>query len=318
MGTLHLRESDVCQLLTMDLAIDAVRDGFRRLADASAMNVSRHRARTPQVVLHTMSAASGAYRGIGFKAYTTGRSGNRFHFFLYDGESGRLDAIIEADWLGRIRTGAASAVASECMARLESSQLGIIGTGGQARTQMQAICCVRTIREVRVYGRDQERRDQFAREMEALCRVSVVPVSRPEDAAIDMDIVVTATNSREPVLRGAWLAEGTHINAMGSNALNRAELDVDVIRRCDNIVTDSVEQCHLEAGDFAAALEQGILDWSRVKELSDVVAGAQLGRATSESVTLFKSLGVAIEDLAVATRVVSLARERGVGVEVAV
>jgi ornithine cyclodeaminase/alanine dehydrogenase len=311
--SLFLTESDVRDLLTMDIAIEAVEDGFRRLAAGEAMNVPRRRARTTDVILHTMSAGCDAYGLIGFKAYTTSRQGNRFHVVLYDGTTGAMVAVIEADWLGRIRTGAASGVATDHMARPDATEVGIFGAGGQARTQLEAICAVRPITEARVYSRSEERRDQFARDMESSCRIAVVPVNRPEEAAADMDIIVTATNSREPVLNGEWLSEGTHINAIGSNALNRAELDVDTIRRADTIVADSVEQCHLEAGDFVAALDQGILHWSRVHELADIIAGRQTGRPTPDSITLFKSLGLAIEDLAVAARVLELGRERNLG-----
>ena len=313
MSTLFLTESDVRELLTMDLAIEAVEDSFRRLAAGEAMNVPRRRARTSEVTLHTMSAGSNVYGLVGFKAYTTSRQGNRFHVVLYDGSTGAMVAVIEADWLGRVRTGAASGVATEYMARPDATAVGIFGAGGQARTQLQAICAVRQIKEARVYSRGQERREQFVRDMEQLCHISVVPVNRPEEAAADMDIIVTATTSREPVLQGEWLSEGTHINAIGSNAVNRAELDVDTIRRADTIVVDSIEQCQIEAGDFVAALDQGVLHWSRVYELADVIAGRQTGRPTPDSITLFKSLGLAIEDLAVAARVVEKARALGVG-----
>jgi ornithine cyclodeaminase/alanine dehydrogenase len=262
-----------------------------------------------------MSAASNAHQLIGFKAYTTSREGNRFHVVVYDGATGKLNAIIEADWLGQMRTGAASGVATQYMARPDSSEVGIIGAGSQARTQLQAMCCVRSITEARVYSRNQERREQFASEMESICGISVVPVHRAEEAATDMDIIITATTARQPVLRGAWLSEGTHINAIGSNAIARAELDVDVIRRSDTIVADSVEQCHIEAGDFVEAIEQGILHWQRVLELSDVITGRETGRAAPDGITLFKSLGIALEDLSVAARLIPLARERKLGVE---
>src|SRR5262245_5188071 len=315
MGTLFLREAEVRELLTMEVAITAVEQGFRQLGAGEAMNVPRRRARTGHVVLHAMSAASDAFGLIGFKVYTTGRGGARFHVVVYDGVTGQLQAIIEADWLGRMRTGAASGVATQYMARPDATEVGIIGAGDQARTQLQAMCYVRSIREARVYSRNQERREQFAREMESICEVSVVPVHRPEEAAADMDIIVTATASRDPVLRGAWLSQGTHINAIGSNALARAELDVDTIRRADTIVADSVDQCHIEAGDFVKSIEQGVLHWPRVMELADVIAGRQTGRASPDSITLFKSLGIALEDISVAARLISLARERKMGAE---
>ncbi len=315
MAILFLTEAEVRQVLTMELAVAAVEDGFRRMAAGEAMNVPRRRARTPDVILHTMSAGCAGYGLVGFKAYTTSGTGNRFHVVLYDGSTGEMVAMIEADWLGRIRTGAASGVATAHMARPDASEVGILGGGAQARTQLLAMCAVRPITEAHVYCRNAQQREQFAAEMEKLCGISVVPVRRPEEAVEDMDIVITATTSREPVLNGEWLREGTHLNAIGSNALNRAELDATTIRRADVIVADSVEQCQIEAGDFVVALEQGILHWSRVHELADVVAGRQTGRPTPESITLFKSLGLAIEDLAVARVVLQRAKESGLGRE---
>jgi len=315
MTVLHISESEVRELLPMPVAIEAVEDVFRRLAAGEAMNVPRRRARTQHVILHTMSAGCSGYGLVGFKAYTSSLQGNRFHVVIYDGTTGAMVAIIEADWLGQMRTGAASAVATVYMARPDAREVGVFGSGTQARSQVRGICAVRQVSEVRVYSPNQDHRESFARDMEPICGVPVLPVHRPEEAAMDMDIVVTATRSREPVLRGEWLSEGTHIVAMGSNALNRAELEVDVIRRADIIVADSVDQCQIEAGDFVTALDQGVLHWPRVLELADVVVGRQTGRPTAESITLFKSLGLAIEDLAVASRVLELARERGLGRE---
>jgi ornithine cyclodeaminase/alanine dehydrogenase len=315
MAALLLREAEVRELLTMDMAIEAVEQGFRQLSAGAGVNIPRRRARTGQVILHLMSAASDGEQVVGFKAYTTGPHGNRFHVLLYDGVTGQMQAVIEADWLGRVRTGAASGVATQHMARPDSTEVGIFGAGGQARTQLEAMCRVRSIREARVYSRDQRHRELFAREMESLCKISVLPVNRPEEAAVDMDIIITATSSRLPVLRGTWLHEGTHINAIGSNALARAELDIDVIRRADAIVTDSIEQCQIEAGDFVESIEHGVLHWSRVVELADVIAGRETGRALPENITLFKSLGVAIEDVVLAARLARVARENRVGVD---
>jgi ornithine cyclodeaminase/alanine dehydrogenase len=273
------------------------------------MNAPRRRVRNPDVVLHTMSAACAAYGLVGFKAYTTSRTGNRFDVVLYDGNTGEMAAWIEADWLGQVRTGAASGLATRLMARPDAARVGLLGAGKQARTQLEAVCAVRDIVEVLVYSRRADARQAFAAEMQERLGVRVVPVAAPHEAATGMDIVITATTSSTPVLEGRWLGEGTHINAVGSNALTRAELDPLAIRLADTIVADSVEQCRIECGDFVAPLEQGILDWSRVIELSDVVVGRQLGRPTPESITLFKSLGIAIEDLAVAARVLERARQ---------
>ena len=315
MPALFLTEVQVRELLTMELAIEAVEDGFRRLAGAEAMNVARRRTRTPEVMLHLMSAACTSYALVGFKAYTTSRMGARFHVVLYDGGTGEMVALIEADWLGQVRTGAASGVATKLMARSDACRLGIIGTGKQARTQLLAICAVRPISQIRIFSRKPERRAQFFRDMQPLCDTAITSVERSEDALRDMDIVVTATSSREPVFDGAWLSPGTHINAVGSNAMNRAELDAETIRRCDTIVADSPQQCRMEAGDFVAALKEGVFSWIQLRDLSDIVVGRQSGRDNPESITLFQSLGLAIEDLAVAARVLQAARAAGLGTE---
>ena len=152
--------------------------------------------------------------------------------------------------------------------------------------------------------------------MSEVCRTEVVPVARPEQAAAEKDIVITATTSREPVLQGDWLAQGTHINAVGSNFLGKAELDAAAVRRCATVVVDSKEQARVEAGDFQQPLEDGSLHWADVRELGQVIVGRFPGRKHAEDVTLFKSLGIAIEDIAVAARVYARAVEAGIGTKV--
>src|SRR5439155_15627470 len=164
-----------------------------------------------------------------------------------------------------------------------------------------------------VYSPNEERRLQFANEMTSHCGCEVEPVPRPEMAAEDKDIVITATSSREPILNGHWLAEGTHLNVIGSNFLGKAEVDAVTVRRCDSIVVDSKDQARLEAGDFVQPLEEGSIHWADIHELGQVIVGRFTGRAHPEDVTLFKSLGIAIEDIAVAARVYAKAQAAGVG-----
>jgi ornithine cyclodeaminase/alanine dehydrogenase-like protein (mu-crystallin family) len=313
MPAIFLSEADVHELLTMESAVEAVEDAFRRLASGDATNVPRHRAGAADVVLHTKSAGCAAYGLVGYKAYTSSRSGVRFHVVLYDATTGEMVAIIEADWLGQLRTGAASGVATQYLARKDAARVGIIGSGKQARTQLMAMLVVRPITCASVFSRSQERREAFAREMSERCAVEVRVSQRAEEVVEGADIVITATSSRSPVLLGRWLQQGTHINAVGSNALDRAELDIEAIRRADAIVVDSAEQAHLEAGDLKAPLDQGGIEWSAVRELSGVVAGRSPGRVSPSSITLFKSLGLAIEDLAVARVVITGAKQRGRG-----
>jgi ornithine cyclodeaminase/alanine dehydrogenase-like protein (mu-crystallin family) len=313
MPVLLLSEGDVRQLLTMEMAMEAVEHVLRKLALDEAQNVPRTRTQTDHVMLHVMSAAARTLGVLGFKAYTTGRKGSQFHVALYDGKTGSLLALIQADHLGQMRTGAASGVATQFMARHDASEVGVFGSGKQARTQLLAVCKARKIRHVQVYSPNEDHRHRFAKEMAEVCQCEVEPVQGPEMAAEDKDIVITATSSREPVLYGHWLAEGPHLNVIGSNFLAKAEIDVVTVRRCESIVVDSKDQARLEAGDFAPALEEGTIHWADVHELGQVIVGRYTGRARPQDITLFKSLGVALEDVAVAARVYARAQEVGMG-----
>ncbi len=310
---LYLAERDVEQLLDMRTCIECVEEAFRQLADGKAMNVPRRRAKAPGIILHSMSAAAEYLGYVGWKNYTTTATGAQFLVGLYDAHTGALVAMLEADRLGQFRTAAATAVAVEWMAHLEASEMGLFGTGKQARTQLEAICIARPIKRCYVYSRDEERRELFAAEMSARVGIEIVPVDRPQEAAADLPIVVTATTSSTPVFDGNDLAEGTLVCAVGSNWPRRAEIDVSTIRRADNVVCDSIEACQYEAGDFAAALENGVFDWSRAVDLAEVVAGRAVGRNNAESVTLFKSVGLAIEDVAVGAMLIEQARLQSAG-----
>jgi alanine dehydrogenase len=313
MSVLLLTEEEVRQILTMEMALDAVEEGLRKLALDEAMNVPRARTQTDHAMLHVMSAAAKSLGVMGYKAYATSRKGLHFHVGLFDGRTGALLCLMQAAYLGEMRTGAASGVATQYMARPDASEVGIFGSGKQARTQLQALCKVRKIRRVQVYSLTEENRRRFADEMTRVCDTEVEPVPRPEMAAEDKDIIITATTSREPVLNGHWIAEGTHINAVGSNFIGKAEIDAVAVRRCESIVVDSKDQARIEAGDFAQALEEGSIHWADVHELGQVIVGRYTGRAHPQDVTLFKSLGIAIEDVAVAARVYTKAQSAGLG-----
>ena len=313
MSAIYLTEADATRLLDMRLAIDAIEEAFRRLAAGEASNVPRQRSKAPGIVLHSMSAAA-AYLGlVGWKCYTTTKQGARFLVGLYDAHSGELLALIEADWLGQLRTGAVTGVAAQFMAPREAHEAGLFGAGHQAQTQLAALAAVRQIKQVFVYSRDENRRVDFAERMSDELQIEITPVDRPQEAAEDLPMVVTATDSRGPVFDGHWLAEGAFVAAVGSNWLSRAEIDSTVVHRADNIVCDSLEACRHEAGDFVDAMQKGIFDWSRAVELADVVAGRAVGRGSAESLTLFKSVGLALEDIALGGKLLELARGEGIG-----
>jgi len=202
------------------------------------------------------------------------------------------------------------------MAREEARTAGIVGTGLQARTQLEAIALVRKLESVRAFGRDPKRREQFAKEMTARLQIPVTAVSSAEEAVRGADIVITSTTSSNPVVEGRWLEDGMHINAIGANFPQKRELDDEAVRRAGIVAVDSREQSRQEAGDLIHAFGGDEAQWSRVQELAGIVAGKTPGRTTSTQTTLFKSNGVAIEDIAVGGRVYELARERGIGRDV--
>jgi alanine dehydrogenase len=314
---LLLSEEDVKQILTMPMALAAVEESFRRLADGSALLHSRQRLHLPgKSYLHYMAAADATSGYMGMKIYTSSGVGLRFLVPLFHVDSGELLALIEADYLGQIRTGAASGVATRLLARPDAARIGIIGTGLQSRTQLEALSLVRTITGVHAFSRNPEQRERFAKEMTAQLGLPVVAVATALEAVRGADIVVTSTTSTDPVLDGSWLAPGMHVNAIGANFPQKHELDGAAIRRCDIIVADSREQSKMESGDLIQMYGDDKRRWSSVTELAEIVAGKTPGRSNPEQITLFKSNGIAIEDIVVAGRIYELARERGMGRQV--
>ncbi len=315
---IYLTEQDVTRLLTMEETLSAVETAFRLQATGEATNQPRRRVRTGGATLHVMSGAVanfGEFKGLlGLKSYTVTRQGARFFVSLFDA-SGQLLGLIEADKLGQMRTGAASGVATRHLARIDAKTVGIYGTGWQARTQLAAVCAVRDVESIKVYSRSAESRERFSREMSEELKIAQIdPVDRPEAAAA-ADILITITSSREPVLLGEWIKPGAHINAAGGNSVLRRELDDQAINRASFIAVDSIDQARLEAGEFVAAVEKGILTWERVQELRHVVSGGLRGRTSDRDITLFKSLGIAIEDIATAGVLYKKAVAEGVGRE---
>lgn len=314
--TLLLREADVRQVLTMPDAIDALEIAFREWGNGTAQNTPRQRITLNKGVLHLLAGAIPALDAIGFKAYTAAPGGVRFSVNLYSATTGELLAIMEADWLGRMRTGAASGLATKYLARDGATTMGMIGAGGQAETQVLAMAAVRQLEHVRVFGRNRQRLEAFCERLAAQTGLTIEPAASPEEAIRGVDIAVTATNAQHPVLEGDWLKPGAHLNAMGSNWHNRREIDDTAVTDADLIVADSVQQAHIEAGDLIIPASTGKLNWQRVQELHAIVAGKAPGRERPDAITLFESLGVGLEDVAVGARVYQLAREQGLGVEV--
>lgn len=310
---LFLSEEEVKQLLTMEMALEGVESAHKELALGQALDTPRERSRLPQTALHILQGALPLQGVLGYKAYTSNRSGNRFLVHLFDAASGQLRAVVSADYLGMVRTGAASGVASRWLARPDSTVAGVFGAGWQAEGHVRAICAALPLERVKVFSRNREKLEGFCQRMSEQTAVSIVPADTPEDVVRGSDVIGTVTTSAKPLFDAEWLEEGVHINGAGSNALIRQELSEAAIRRCGVIVVDSVPTALAEAGDLLPLLEKGRLHERQLVELGDVIVGRRTGRASLAQITLFESQGMAIQDLAVALRVVAAAEARGIG-----
>ncbi len=314
---LFLNEQEVVQLLPMDECIDALDRAFAHAGAGQVDNKPRSRIRMPGGFFHFMAAADGGQGVFGYKAYPpfAGPGGSKMIVMLYDYQSGELLACLESGRMGQIRTGAASGLATRYMAREDASTVAVIGSGFQARTQLEAVCAVRPIKNARVFSRRQERREDFAKRSSERLQVDVQPVDNAQECMEGADIVITITSAREPVALGEWLADGAHVNAAGGNHWLRREIDEAAVLRSELIVVDDLEQAKMECGDLMWLEARGTFRWDLAHELRDVVAGRVPGRLSADGVTLFESLGVALEDIAAAELVYRKAREQGIGQE---
>jgi alanine dehydrogenase len=309
---LYLSEADVAATFTMSDALRVLDAAARKIADGSAMNAPRQRVSAGGAMLHVLPAALDGRTG--HKSYTVGSRGPRFWVTLY-APDGAMLALIEANTLGQIRTGAASGLATRYLARAGARTLGTIGTGFQARTQVEAIALVRPLERVRVWGRDPQRVQTFCRELGERLGRTVEAAASARDAIDGADVVATMTSSVQPVFAGEWLAPGTHVNAAGSNRAAATEIDVETVRRAALVAVEDVAQAKVESGDLIAAQAAGAFRWDDAVRLADVVAGRAAGRTDEAQITLFESLGVGIWDIAAASFVFDACREQGRGAE---
>ena len=306
---LFLRETDVEELLSPAEAVEVVEACFGRIARGAVENRPRFRLGLEDGLLNVMAATDLELRQAGMKTYVSFAEGARFVVALFAADGPELLALLEADQLGRLRTGAASAVAARHLARSTARTLGLIGTGRQAETQ---VACLRAVLpeldRVVAYSRDEER-------LEAFCARFGCEAGEYNKDAAEQDVVVTITTSRDPVLRGEWLRPGALVCAAGANRLEARELDNTVLERATFVCCDSLEQARIEAGDLVEPVERGVLDWLEVHELAEVVGGETTGRQDDDDIVVFKSGGIAAEDVAAAAFVYERALERGLGTE---
>jgi alanine dehydrogenase len=313
--TLHINEAEVRKLLTMPMAMQAVEEISRKQAAGQVIVHPRRRFELPAGggFFHYMAAMDTEAGFIAMKQYTYVKGVLRFLVPLYEISTGALLTLIEADFLGQQRTGAASGVATKYLARQNASTAAILGTGGQAKTQLEAISLARKLNTVRVFGRDPQRRESFCAEMSARLDIPVQPVASAGEAVRGADIVNTATTSAKPVLDGDDIAEGAHINAIGANHAHKRELDDTAVSRASVIFVDSIAQSQQEAGDLIIPFAQDPKKWESVHELYQLVGGQVSGRTSDDQITLFKSNGIASWDLAVAEKIYTLAKQQNLG-----
>jgi len=311
-ATRFVTEAEVESLLTEKDAIAALDAAFRSLAEGRATNYPRRRDARPGVALNSLTAISDALDAVGIKTYPIVRTdvtvGTSFTMLVYRISTGGLRGIVEANRLGQIRTGAASALAARHMARADSRHMALFGAGWQAESQLAALACVLpALERVTVVSRSPARAQDFCDRMAGRTRLVFAASADAEAAVRGADIVTTATGSATPVFDGQWLSPGTHVNAIGSNYATKQEIDAGTVRRSARIVADDLDVARIESGDLLAAAASGQLDWARVVALADVVGGRVLGRGSDDDITLFESHGMALEDLAAACRVLDLA-----------
>ena len=311
--TLFLSEEDVKSLLTMPMALEAIEAVHREHAQGRLIDTPRHRTRLPQTVMHMLTAAIPSLGVMGYKVYTTNREGARFFVHLFDVASGKPTAVIAADYLGMMRTGAIGGIAAKWLAREDAQTAGVFGSGWQAQSQIEALCAVRPIKHIKVFARNAEKLRAFCERMTQKTGRAVRPATSAEATVKDSDIVVTITGAVTPLFEGEWLTPGAHVTAAGSNSLIRREIDETTVRRSKPVCVDSRAVALKECGDLLPLLEKGYLHADQLSEIGEVIAGMRPGRAAAQDITLFESHGMAIQDLAVAQRVLALARERGLG-----
>ena len=300
---IRITEQQVRAAVSMSTAMEFVERALLRLAAKRAVNHPRRRvAMESRTLLHYMAGGDNESGLVGIKIYASNpRVGApNFVVLLFDANTAKLLASIDANILGQIRTGAASGVATRCLAREDASRLALFGSGFQAETQLEAVACARELSSVRVYSRTPERRESFATRMSNRLGLSILPANSPEEALEGADIITTVTNARNPVFPGRLMRPGTHVNAAGSNHILRRELDAQTIQEASLIAVDSLEQARMEAGDLTQAADDGGFNWDHACELHEILAGNRPGRESEDQITLFESQGLAVEDIALA------------------
>jgi ornithine cyclodeaminase/alanine dehydrogenase-like protein (mu-crystallin family) len=310
--TLFLNEKDVLSLLTIEEAIEALEGPIREQGLGEASNRPRQIVKIPNASVSVLQAAVPSLKSLGFKTYSVSPEGARFWLMLFN-DSGVLQSLMEAENVGMLRTGAATGIATKYLSREDSSTVGLLGTGFQAASQLESLVAVRPIKHVKAWSRTRANVVAFCDRMTKQLGIPVEPAEDARGAVSNVDIVTTITSAKDPILNGDWLREGTHVNLVGAMKPQFREVDTRTLERADKLVVDDWQQAHEEAGEFILAHEEGKLNWDHVTELSTVVAQGLGKRGSDAAITLFKSHGIGLWDIAAAAKIYANAVKRGVG-----
>ena len=312
---LFLKDEDVAQCVTMDAMLEAIESMQRQYGDGQAHNMTRRKIIADSGMLSVMGGGLFHQGLLGVKTYTVVKGAYSFQVSLYDANTGELLLYTQANRLGQLRTGATTGVAVKHLANPGDATVGIIGTGGQAPTQLEALSKVRGIKKIKAYSRTQERREEFARRMTDTMGVKVSAATSNEDAVRDCDIVLCIAATMDPVVEADWLKDGSTLIGAGPTTWRAREVDEAVITRAGKLIVDSTEQAAIEAGDLCSAVDKGIIQWSKVHELRHVVSGAVTGRDSNDQVVYAKIMGTGVADVAAAKLAYDSAKAAGLGTE---
>ena len=311
MAVRYLTDAQARSLLTAEECNQVIEDLFQHEFEGKVENKPTVELNLPKGIMRIKAGGTYGFNTFGFKAYP---AGGRYLVVVYDVDTG-LDGFVEARGLTEGRTGAVSAVGTKFMAREDASVMGIIGTGREARAQLTYITPTRPFKLIKAWSRSAENRDTFAKEMTEKLGIEVRAVDTAEECVRDSDVVTTITSANEPVLDGAWLSPGTHINAVGATPPGRRELDDEAVARSATVVVEHLPQAEEECGELLHAAANGRFNWDKVIELRDIIGGKVPGRVNRDDITLFDTIGVGAEDVAVATYLLRKARELDVGID---
>jgi ornithine cyclodeaminase/alanine dehydrogenase len=313
--TLFLKDEDVAQCVSMDAMLEAIESMQRQYGDGQAHNMTRRKIIAESGMLSVMGGGLFHQGLLGVKTYTVVKGAYSFQVSLYDANTGELLLYTQANRLGQLRTGATTGVAVKHLANPGDATVGIIGTGGQAATQLAAVSKVRGIKKIKAFSRTQDRREEFARRMTDTMGVEVFAAASNEDAVRDCDVVLCIAATMEPVVEGAWLKDGSTVIGAGPTTWRAREVDEDTLKRAGKLIVDSTEQAAIEAGDLCSAVDKGIIQWSKVHELRHVVSGAVTGRDDQGQVVYAKIMGTGVADVAAAKLAYDSAKAQGLGTE---